>query len=265
MAAQPKPAATVVLMRDREPGRGGPEVLLVQRHGASSFGPGAYVFPGGAVEAADRTPAALALSAGLTPAQAAARMAEVDSPEQALAYYVAAIRETFEEALVLLAERPEGAPAAPAPEALEAVRGRLHAGTLEFAAWIAAEGLRLATRRLVYFAHWVTPEAVRLRFSARFFLIEAPPEVAVVPDRREVLHHRWLQPGEAVALHRRGELPLMDPTVRNLELLGTFASTQEALRELNRREVRAIRPKLQIHPDGTRKVIYPWDAEYEHV
>jgi 8-oxo-dGTP pyrophosphatase MutT (NUDIX family) len=216
-------------------------------------------------EPQDAAPAALALCAGLTPARAAERMQAVGSPEQALAHYVAAIRETLEETLVLLAEGPAGEPAAPPPRAdLEALRAGLRAGSADFAAWIAAAGLRLAARRLVYFAHWITPEVVPQRFTARFFLAAAPPEPQVVTDGEEVLRHRWVQPAEAIALKRRGDIHLMDPTVRNLELLGSFASTEEALRELERRPVPAILPKLQVHPDGSRTVIYPWDADYEH-
>jgi hypothetical protein len=185
---------------------------------------------------------------------------------------VAAIRETFEEALVLLADAPEGAQAALAPEGaraalpstaeLEAARARLHAGTAEFVPWLAQQGLRLATQRLVYFAHWITPEGVPLRFSARFFLVRAPEGAEVVPDRQEVLQHRWLEPAEAIAMRARGAIHLMDPTVRNLELLGRFASTDEAVRELGRREVRAIQPKLRRNADGTRRILYPWDPDY---
>jgi 8-oxo-dGTP pyrophosphatase MutT (NUDIX family) len=282
--AVPRPAATVVLMRDRAGGagrRGRPEVLLVERHGASAFGAGAYVFPGGIVEPGDGGPEAARLSPGLTPAQAAARMPDLADPHAALGHFVAAIRETFEEALVLLAEAPEGAQAAPAPEGaqaapaperaqaalpstaeLEAVRARLHAGTAEFVPWLAQQGLRLATQRLVYFAHWITPEGVPLRFSARFFLVRAPEGAEVVPDRQEVLQHRWLEPAEAIAMRARGAIHLMDPTVRNLELLGRFASTEEAVRELGRREVRAIQPKLRRNADGTRRILYPWDPDY---
>jgi 8-oxo-dGTP pyrophosphatase MutT (NUDIX family) len=274
MAAVPLPAATVVLMRDREPGQGRPEVLLVERNRASAFGAGAYVFPGGVVEPQDVAPAAAALSPRLTPAQAHTRLEAADSPGQALGFYVAAIRETFEEALVLLAEPAcagAGAAALPATRpatrpgraALEAVRARLLTGELHFLDWLATAGLCLDTERLVYFAHWITPEAVPHRYAARFFLIRAPQDAEVVTDGHEVLRHRWLEPAQAIALRRQGDIHLMDPTVRNLELLGSFASTEEALLQLNRREVRAILPKLRLHEDGSRTVIYPWDTEYD--
>ena len=262
--ATPLPAATVVLMRDRSRGR--PEVLLVQRDRAARAGPGAYVFPGGVVEPQDGSPAALRLSPALSPGQAQARLGlpvGAEPPGTGLAYYVAAIRETFEEALVLLAEpSAEGAGALPPHAALLEARERMHAGALRFVDWAAAAGLRLLTRRLVYFAHWITPEAIAERFSARFFLIRAPEGAAVEPDRREVLQHRWLQPAEAIALRRQGDIHLMEPTVRNLELLGAFASTEEALRELNLRAVQAILPKLKVHPDGSRTLVYPWDDDY---
>lgn len=266
----PKPAATAVLMRDR-PG-GGPEVLLVQRHGASTFGPGAYVFPGGVLEQADQGPAAERLSPGITAAQAAARMPDAQSPAQALGFHVAALRETFEEALVLLAQPagPAAEAAGPAAEAavpdrpaLEAARARMLAGELGFLDWLAGAGLVLVTRQMVYFAHWVTPEGLPLRFAARFFLIAVPQAVAVVPDGEEVLAHRWLTPAEAIEMKGQGAIHLMDPTVRNLELLGTFASTAEALDALGRRTVPTIRPQLRVNADGSRTLIYPWDDAYQ--
>jgi 8-oxo-dGTP pyrophosphatase MutT (NUDIX family) len=260
----PLPAATVVLMRDRPRGR--PEVLLLQRDRAARAGPGAYVFPGGVVEPQDSSPVALRLSPGLSPVQAQARLGlqgGAEPPEAALAFYVAAIRETFEEALVLLAEPVAGgAGTLPPRAALLEARERMHAGALNFLDWAAAAGLRLVTQRLVYFAHWITPEVIAERFSARFFLIRAPDGAAVEPDRREVLQHRWLEPAEAIALRRQGDIHLMEPTVRNLELLGAFASTEEALRELNRRPVQAILPKLKVHADGSRTLLYPWEDEY---
>jgi len=261
---EPLPAATVVLMRDRPAGR--PEVLLVQRDRAARAGPGAYVFPGGVVEPQDRSPAAARLSPGLTPEQAQARLGTAAAPAAALGYFVAAIRETFEEALVLLAAPRAGAPAAlPARADLMQARERMHAQELDFVEWIAAQELELATGELVYFAHWITPEAIAERFSACFFLMRAPAAVEVEPDRREVLQHRWLEPAQAIAMRRQGDIHLMEPTVRNLELLAAFATTEEALRELNRREVRAILPKLSVRDDGSRTLIYPWDADYPRI
>lgn len=259
----PKPAATAVLMRDR-PG-GGPEVLLVQRHGASAFGPGAYVFPGGVLEAADQGPAAERLSPGITAAQAAARMPDAQSPAEALGFHVAALRETFEESLVLLAEPALDIAAAALPDrpALEEARARMLAGELGFLDWLADEELVLVTRQMVYFAHWVTPEGLPLRFAARFFLIAVPEAVEVVPDGEEVLGHRWLAPAEAIEMKRQGAIHLMDPTVRNLELLGTFASTADALAALGRRTVPTIRPQLRMNADGSRTLIYPWDDAYQ--
>jgi 8-oxo-dGTP pyrophosphatase MutT (NUDIX family) len=262
MPAVPKPAASLVLMRDGADG-GRPQVLLLERDREATVGPGAFVFPGGVVESQDLSPAAAALSPRLSPAQALTRLGDAASAAAALGYYVAAIRETFEEALLLIAAPRAAADAAPAPAQLEAVRSRLLAGELSFLDWARSMGLELATAGLVYFAHWITPEAVPQRFTARFFVAEAPPGAPVLPDGREVRSHRWLEPAQAIALRRQGAIHLMDPTVRNLEVLGAFASTAEALRELNRREVRAILPKLTLHDDGTRTLLYPWDAEYE--
>jgi len=269
LTATPLEAATVVLMRDRAPGQGGPEVLLVERHGASTVGAGAFVFPGGVVERQDRAPEAVALAAALAAPQRAAlaeRMEGLGDADAALAHRLAAARETFEETLLLLADPLPGAALPPAAER-ERARAAMIAGDLRFADWIAASGLGAALAdtlpRLVYFAHWITPRVVPQRFDARFFLLPAPVDDTVVPDRTEILSHRWLAPAEAIALRGRGELRMMEPTARNLALLGQFASTAEALRELNRRAVPAILPQVQVHPDGSRRLLFPGDADYE--
>lgn len=261
MAAVPKPAASLVLMRDGARG-GPPQVLLLERDRDATVGAGAFVFPGGVVEPQDCTPAAARLSPRLSPDQAQAVLHDVDAPAEALGYYIAAIRETFEESLLLLGGN--GTPgSAPQGAALEAERARLLAGEGDFAAWAEAAGLELATERLVYFAHWITPVVVPQRFTARFFLAEAPGDARVVADGQEIRSHRWIEPAQAIALRRQGAIHMMDPTVRNLEVLAAFASTAEAMRELNRREVRAILPKLTLHEDGSRTIVFPWDADYE--
>jgi 8-oxo-dGTP pyrophosphatase MutT (NUDIX family) len=262
----PLPAATVVLMRDDPAGDATPQVLLVERHRDSSVGPGAFVFPGGVLEPGDSHPRALRLSPRLTPAQAALRLGEDVPPETALGLFNAAIRETFEETRVLLARSASGAPVAAdalAEESLQRAREALHGRKLDFYEWVAGLGLALATEDLIYYAHWITPEGIRERFSARFFLVAVPGEVRVETDRREVTGHSWLAPAEALARYEGGALRLMPPTVRNLELLAQFPSTGEALVHLKRRAAPTIRPRLILNADGTRTLVYPWDPAYE--
>ena len=120
MTDTPRESATLVLMRDR--GSGAPEVLMVQRHANDAFAGGAFVFPGGVLEESDCAPESLALSEGLSPEAARAALGSVESGGRALGFYLAAIRETFEEVGVLLARTAAGDPWRPSPEQAEPLR-----------------------------------------------------------------------------------------------------------------------------------------------
>ncbi len=208
----PAAAATVVVLRD---GAGGPEVLLVQRHRATAFMGGAFVFPGGRVEAADGEPALVARVAGLDPASAAARLSEPELGDAACAIWVAAIRETLEEAGVLLAAG--GAPHAAAARAALA-------GGRSFPEVAADADLRFDAGRLVPLARWVTPAVERKRFDARFFLAKVDAGEVASHDAHETVASRWMRPMEAVAAHLRAEIDLPPPTLRTLELLAAATS-----------------------------------------
>jgi len=127
---------------------------------------------------------------------------------------------------------------------------------------VKTEKLRLATDRLVYFAHWVTPEGLPLRFDTRFFAAPMPVEQEAVGDDHEMISLRWLAPQEALDAHARGEISLRNPTVRNLMLLDG-ASAAEALGRLRGRAVPTIRPKVVFDEHGKRRVYNPWDAGYD--
>lgn len=270
------PAATLVVMRDGVTSGGGstvarPEVLLVQRHGKSEVGAGAYVFPGGVVEDSDGSALAEHLSPALTAAQAQAILGDAGTPRQALAYYVAAIRETFEETLLLLAHGPNGGKGISSEhrqasglsrEELPSARELLHRNGHGFLDWLAEHGASLLTAQLVYLAHWVTPQGVPQRFDTRFFLARVERRQEIVPDSREIVDYRWIEPAEAVQEFEAGRLKLMAPTVTTLEWLTEFETAAAAPASLRTREVETIRPKLIITEDGSRRLIFPWDAEY---
>jgi len=252
-------AATVALMRDR-PGTE-PEVLLVQRQGKDAFAGGAFVFPGGILETRDCSPEAFALCAGLRPEDAANILRTADSSERALGYFVAAIRETFEEVGLLLAYGPDGGPARVDPARLGDHRRACQAENRAFWDMVRAERLTLATDRLVHFAHWITPETQPLRFDTRFFATPAPAGQDAVADAHEITEVRWLAPREALEANRRGELPLRVPTIKNLGLLDGTASAAEALRRLEGRAVPTIMPRVIVE-GGTRRVLLPGEPGY---
>jgi 8-oxo-dGTP pyrophosphatase MutT (NUDIX family) len=253
--ATPAYAATLVLLRDRD--AGGFDVLLTQRHRASKFAAGDFVFPGGKIEPDDAPADAAAWCAGLGHQEARRVLGTAHAPEAALAYWIGAIRETFEEVGILLAEGVRW----PDPARIETYRRACHVDKRAFWTMLRTEGLRLATGRLVYFAHWITPEESPLRFDTRFFATEAPAGQEATADGKEVIAVRWLSPGEAIDAAARGEISLRNPTVKNLMLFEGAPSAAAALARLAGRSVETIRPRV-LEEGGRRRVLMPGDPGY---
>lgn len=228
---EPRPAATVVLLRQAS---AGPETLLLRRHRASGFVPGAYVFPGGRVDPEDAAAALGEWARGVAP---------VPAPE----YWLAAAREAFEETGVLLARSVGGGDwlaDAQADATLARWRERLLGNEATLLDMLRALDARLDLRRMVYCAHWITPEAEPRRYDTRFFVAELPPGRTVGFDAREMTDAQWLTPAAALERFQAGALPMVFPTVRTLESLARFDSVAETLRELRSRPVRGVLPRL---------------------
>jgi glyoxylase-like metal-dependent hydrolase (beta-lactamase superfamily II)/8-oxo-dGTP pyrophosphatase MutT (NUDIX family) len=227
---EPRPAATVVVTR---PGVDGLEVLLTHRPASMAFAGDMHVFPGGAVDAADADPRLVARSP-VPPEEALVRLGgDPDgrlSPVGAFAVHVAAIRELFEEAGVLLADRPtDGQPDA---GALAAARIALLGGEATLADVAESLDLRLRTDRLAPISHWTTPPVMPRRFDTRFFVAELPPGTEPTFTTDEVLAHRWLTPTAALEAMAAGEIGLWPPTsatLQQLEHVGSFAEVRERL------------------------------------
>ena len=226
---EPVPAATVVLARD---GDAGLEVLLLKRHRASGFVPGAYVFPGGRVDEADADAEAVARFDGL-PAPL-----RPDAP-----YWVAAVREAFEETGVLLGVRAD-------QTAFAAWREKLLNDETTIGAMLAQLDLRLDLRRMIELAHWITPIAEPRRYDTRFFLAAPLGGAEVRIDEREMTDAVWLPPAEALRRFRAGKLPMVFPTVHTLEKLSEFRTATQALEALRGSRVPPILPKLVRKGDG---------------
>jgi 8-oxo-dGTP pyrophosphatase MutT (NUDIX family) len=256
----PAPAATVVLLRDRPAGSF--DVLLMQRHHKSKFAAGDFVFPGGKLEVDDNPEDAVRWCAGLDLAGAARTLGLEAAPATALAYWIGAIRETFEESGVLLATTGDGGPVRLPPVRIAEYRRAIQADNRAFWTMIEDEKLRLATDRLVYFAHWITPDDQPLRFDTRFFATAMPEGQDAVGDDHEMISLRWLAPREALDAQQRGEISLRNPTVKNLVLFEGAASAADALARLRGREVVTIRPRVIIDEHGTRRVLNPGDPGY---
>ncbi|MGE4046991.1 MAG: hypothetical protein AB7F35_19170 [Acetobacteraceae bacterium] len=247
-----RPAATIMLLRD---GPDGLEVFMVVRHHAIDFASGALVFPGGRVEDADH---AVAAEAGLCP-----NPDGVDAA--ALAFRVAAIRETFEECGVLLA-RPTGSATVVDADRLlgveQAHRAALNAGTVDFATVLRHHDLLAAPDLLVHFAHWITPSHQPKRYDTHFFLAAAPPSHLAVHDGSESVDSIWISPNQALADTDAGRFKLVFATQRNLEKLSHSATVAEAMEAARAATVVTVQPKSRKIDEKRRHLIIPIEAGY---
>lgn len=251
--AAARPASTVVLLRSANPF----EVFLVRRSDSIAFMGGAHVFPGGRVDEADRLDDIQETGNGT--AAAAARMPDVPAG-LAVAHHVAAVRELFEEAGVLLAQPL----AAITTTRFARHRRDLLAGTATFADIIRGERLRLAFDELAYFAHWVTPEIETRRFDTRFFVARAPDGQTPVHDDGETIHSEWLAPLEAIEQCRGGIISLPPPTWTTLSTLSRFESIDEVFAWARRKAIPRVQPRFEQR-GGRTLLFYPGDPMYPPV
>ncbi len=250
--AIPRDAATVLLLRDAP---GGFEVFMVKRSGLSDVLGEAHVFPGGKIDAADSSAAMMAQVEGVDTLDTAA-LGEDMPHARAAGMYVAAARETFEEAGVLLVR---GA-AAVSAQALSAARDRLNAKE-PFAEVLAALNLKLDANALAPWVRWVTPTLLARRFDARFFLALAPADQTAVHDDYEATHSEWLTPAEAVARWSRNEIMLAPPTYMSLQHLARFDSIAAAFADARARRPPVIQP-FGFDLDGVRTLALPGDEKH---
>jgi len=211
MAAVPRPAATLILLRE------GPQVLMLQRAQTAAFLGGAYVFPGGSLDPQDGD---MRRVVGLTEAQANERL-QVSSG--GIAYYVAAIRECFEEAGILLAREANGAQ-------ISAARAEslMHWREKPFRELLESEDLYVPVGDLAYYGHWITAPGRSRRFDARFFVALAPAGQQGSHDAAETVHDVWITPREALERAARGEIELVNATQASLRDLARFADPRAA-------------------------------------
>jgi 8-oxo-dGTP pyrophosphatase MutT (NUDIX family) len=249
---QPRPAAGVILARDTA---AGPEVLLVRRRTDVGFAAGAYVFPGGTLDAADAD-AAWEDWLHEPPAEAVEGAADPEGPS-ARTFVVAALRELFEETGVLLA-----AGAMPGQDALARERAALVAGGKLFLEIVSGLDLRLAGDRLVLCARWITPESLSRRYDARFFLAAAAPATRVSPERGELVEHVWITPGEALERYFDYDFRMLFPTARTLSWLEEGASVAEWRERFGGVPVEAILPRLR-RVDGEVIPVIPGEPRYD--
>jgi len=245
-AGAPRDASTVLLLRDASAGL---EVFLMKRSGLSDTFGESYVFPGGKLDAHDSSPAALA-ALDEPPAALASRLGEpaLEAP-LAAGLFVAALRELFEEAGVLLAgagQRPSGLSSA------------------DWQGWLAQSDTRLSASALTPWSRWITPRLAALskkRFDTRFFLALAPADQIARHDNFETTASVWLPPVEALQRYHRGEIDMAPPQIMSLGHLARYATAAEALSAARARLPPCVCPE-NFEEDGTVILSYPGDPRH---
>ncbi|MFI5035876.1 MAG: NUDIX domain-containing protein [Acidimicrobiales bacterium] len=253
----PRPAATVLVLRDATDGF---EVLMLRRNLNSDFVGGAYVFPGGAVDPADASEERVV---GLTDDEAS-RVLDLGAGGRA--YFVAALRELFEEAGLLVACDEAGV--APRHEPAMATRladarVALNEGREILSQLLARERLWLDLRGVAYLAHWVTPVGPPRRFDTRFFVVTAPEGQGASHDDAETVASAWVSPREALEAQARGEYEMIFPTIRTLQSVAGFASAAEVIGfARGQATVATVEPRL-VERGGVLTVLIQGDEGYD--
>jgi len=246
-------AATVLLVSDR------PDlhVLMLERTSRAVFSPGATVFPGGAVDAADRDARSHARVVDLADAEASAEHGLLGD---GLAFRIAAVRECFEEAGILLAHDAETGAAVHHDDALAAARVLLNDGTLSFVELLERRELVIEARQLRLFSHWLTPMGAPRRYNTWFFVAPAPDGEDGVHDDRELVASEWIRPADALAQFAAGAIDLIFPTEMTLRALARYEHAADVFADLDAAE-RDADGNVLVISDGTgERVALPGDA-----
>lgn len=255
----PRDSATVIVARD---GAQGIEIFMLERHVKSDFVGGAYVFPGGKVDEADSDPALHEFVDGADPDEAA-RL--VEAGDRGLGFHLAALRETFEEAGVLLARhaadgtvvRLDGAD----QDRFAQARHALIAGEVTLLNLAREEKIRFALDLMGYWNRWITPHGLHRRYDARFFIAELPAGQTPLHDAVETTASAWLRPADALARARAGEIVVIFPTRKTLEEVARFGSLAEAIASCAGKRIIPLLPRLVID-EGAPKVVLPGDPTF---
>jgi 8-oxo-dGTP pyrophosphatase MutT (NUDIX family) len=240
-----KPAATILLLRDTPAF----EVLMVKRHHQIDFASGALVFPGGKSHAGDHDRAWENHTVGWEAYDAVQRTMRI-----------AAIREVFEEAGILLARRRDGQPMSGEACPMD-VRLAVDAGTTRFIDVVSRLDAYLDLDALTVFARWITPPLTPKRFDTWFYAVNAPIEQLAACDGRETVDAEWIAPAEALRLAAAGERKVIFPTRMNLKLLAEASGAADAVARAAARKLVTVQPQIQSRPSG-RVLVLPSDAGY---
>ncbi|HBA33778.1 MAG TPA: NUDIX hydrolase [Gammaproteobacteria bacterium] len=244
------PAATILILRDSEHGM---ESLMVRRHHKIDFASGAYVYPGGKVDAGD---AAEALADFIPDPDA--------HDDTHRAARIGAIRETFEESGILLARNKGESDLVSAEQvlSLQKYRDELHKNRMSLLELVQQENLQLATDLLVHFAHWIGPEHAPKRFDTQFYMVEAPADQLAVHDGHESVDSVWITPQQALKDADEGRYTIIFPTRMNVAKLARHTRTADALEAARTSTVVTVLPVVK-KVGGEPTLCIPAEADYD--
>lgn len=249
-------AATVMLIDDRPD----LQVFMMQRNANTVFAGGMWVFPGGSVDPTDHPESFEEISIHRNDAEASSLM---DLPHGGLAFYVAAVREAFEEAGILLAlNQHDHSPLNLIPsttrERFVKHRNKVNADSQHFLNVISDENLILDVGQMHYIARWITPMGPPRRFDARFFISRMPENQVPQHDDSELVHCDWFSPSEILDKFDAGEMVLMSPTLRMIRCLARFNTAGEVIESA---ASNLSNERARVNKD--REIILPGDEGYE--
>jgi len=257
----PEPASTLLLLKDINFSI---EVFMIKRASKINFG-GAWVFPGGKIDKQDLDSEILNLCQGLDDKKASTIL-NIES--NGLSYWIACLRECFEESGILLAYRDDGSDFNPNDEEsnlLNNLRNNLNNGNFGFADILREFNLKLAVDKLIYLSHWVTPKMETRRYSTRFFVTSITGNQKAIHDGYEAVDSLWVEIKQALEEYNQGKFPIIMPTIKNLELVSGYKSTHSLLNDkkmIEPKDIKPIEPKFFIE-DGKIVGLLPGDFGYE--
>jgi NUDIX domain. len=242
-----KDAATVILVRSSKADDW--EIFLARRHQKQAFMAGAYVFPGGQLEETDNDPQFENYIKTANVFDLCRLLQDSSLPgEKALGFFIAAIRETFEEAGILLGGKTTGNFVSFHDENVfkrfNDYRRKLNSSQITLAQIARKENIFLFTDTLIPYSHWITPEFEKKRFNTRFFLAKLPPGQTPLADAMELTESFWVRPQKALEMHRQKEIILMPPTLKTIEELSAFRNINELFSATQKKIIYPILPQL---------------------
>ena len=255
------PSSSLILIRDSNDGV---EVFLMKRAQKSNFG-GVWVFPGGILEKLDQVISINDYCNGISETEAKDIL---NNDSDSLPYWIASLRETFEETGALIANRYDNShfiPTTKEAETLVDLRSDLLKGNIAFDSILKELGLKMALDRLVYVSHWITPKVETKRYTTRFFLTTFNEDHLLTHDGIEGTDSKWIGVEDALQANEAGTISLIMPTIKNLESISNYKNTADLIKAktiVKSKDIPAIEPKFFIE-DGHWKGLLPGEEGYE--